>query len=125
MLEVQPRYQLARGFLVYVPPYNSTFPTTNVKLEVYYSVSDTRLKWFSCDNSLTLIFEKTTLVQSGGNIFVGDIDLIRGYYTFKVQIVTPALSELNGSQVIGFTKEPTEPLVIGLPYSIYPPITMR
>lgn len=125
MLEVKPKYQLTRGILVYVPPYKKEYSTTNVRLQIYYSESDPKLKWFQCDNTLSLIFEKTSLIQPNGNIFIGDFDLIKGYYSFKVRILTPAIGELNGSQVIGFTKQPTEPLVIGLPYSIYPPITMR
>lgn len=125
MLEIKAPYEIARGILVFVPPYRSEYPTTNLQLEIYYSRSDPKLNWLNCDNTLSLIFQKNVSVQPNGNILIYDADLIRGFYTFKLKIITPSIGELSGSQVIGFTKEPTEPLVIGLPYSIYPPITVR
>lgn len=123
MLEVKPKQLINKGILVYQPPMFDTV-TSYVNVDIFYSVNDPRLTWLSCDNTASKVFSSNQYVQPNGNMFVFDVELITGFYSIVVKSVSVGVSQLSGSLVVGFKKQPTEPLIIGLPYSIYPPITL-
>ena len=123
MLEVKSKPLIDSGIVVYQPPMFDN-NTSYINLDIYYSVADPRLTWTQCNNGLTKIYSSQQLVQTNGNLFIYDNSLKAGFYSIKVRSFSLGDSELSGDLIVGFRKEPTEPLVIGLPYSIYPTISL-
>jgi len=123
MLEIKPKSFMNKGIGIYQPPPFSSGQSF-VNLEIFYSKKDPRYQWIHCDNNLVTVFKSNQYIESNGNLFLFDSDLEVGFYTIKVLAVQLGFSEIKGDLVVGIKKEPTEPILIGLPYSIYPPITL-
>ena len=118
-----------------VTPYISTgiavfFPTIEfignylIKLEVYYSQSNPLFDWVNCNNSEVKLWEQTASKDSTGLLFLYQTPqaLLPGFYTIKGNLLSTQQSK-TGQLTIGLNQS-TPYLAIGIPYSMYPPITL-
>lgn len=110
-----------KGVLIYVPP--SETLKCLVSIEINYTKTHPKFMWSTCDDLITKIWQDEKYESSKGDIFAFRSELQLGFYTLKVKKLSPDSRIKQGSLTIGIIK-PTPYLVIGVPYSIYPPITL-
>lgn len=123
MLPISPPSIIEKGIAIYCPPLSNS-STNLIRIDIYYSPNNPHLSWLTCETSKALIWTSTSTQTPEGILFLyqtlSDLDL--GFYTIKITSVSKS-SNAEGSITIGIIK-PTPTLVIGLPYSTYPVISL-
>lgn len=112
-----------KGILVFFPALNTSLNYL-LKLEIFYTKSNPLFNWINCDNSEQKIFEEVSRESKSGILFNYNIptDLEAGFYTFKSTLIDSQQPK-EGQLTIGLFQNQSY-IVIGLPYSMYPPITL-
>ncbi len=119
-----PPLLINKGIVIYCPSSVTESRNSIVRLDIYYNPNNPYMSFLGCDSNSALIWSQSTTQTSAGTIFTYQTleDLVAGYYTLKVSAIT-SLQTSEGTRTIGLIK-PTPYLVIGLPYSIYEPISL-
>jgi len=112
---------IQNGIVIYTPAIGN-FDLVNLK--IFYSPKNPLFNWSFCDESPSLIWDKTDQNFDKGLLFTYQTKsaLDSGYY--KVSITMTSKDRTNtveGSQVFGVLDK-RNTLYIGLPYSAFPPI---
>jgi len=123
MLEIKPKSIIDKGFAIYQPAYFNNF-NSYIKIELTYYKSDPRYIWTDCDPNGYILLKNTTSINKDGNLFIYNNNLEKGFYKIYIEQIDLGNTSISGSLILGFKKEPTEAIIIGLPYSIYPPINL-
>lgn len=124
MIPTPPPSLIEKGILVYCPSTASESRNSIIRLDIYYNPNNPYMSFLGCESNSALIWSQSTDQIPAGTIFTYQTleDLVPGYYTIKVSSITSAQTS-EGIRTIGFIK-PTPYLIIGLPYSIYEPISL-
>ena len=122
MNPITPIPYINKGIIVYFP--NIETIKYLVKLEIYYSQNNPLFDWVNCYNSEVKIWEQTTTKDDFGILFLyrTTVDLQPGFYTIKATMLSNQQSK-TGEITVGLYQT-TPYLAIGVPYSMYPPITL-
>jgi len=111
------------GLVVYSPPM-SLLKGGLLRLTVTYSEHSPDFSWVTCrDTTLTPLWQIEDYYTPQGTLFVYDsgIPLKVGHYSLVLTL--QADRTYTGKEEITLM-EPTPRIVIGLPYSVYPPILL-
>lgn len=111
-----------QGIAVYVP---SVANYTQAKIEIYYSPTNPLFPSGFCDNNPYRIWQKTDSQFGRGILFVYNSPTIlaKGFYKIDITVVNKQQQRLTGSRTIGVLKN-KRTLHVGLPYSIFGPISL-
>ncbi len=121
MEPVKPPSIINEGIAVYVPPIiNEKLVNT---IDIFYSKNPPMFKWIGCDNTQSKIWSYTKYQSEKGDLFLYKNRLIKGFYTIRISLVKKDGGTKQGQTTIGII-EPTPYIIIGLPYSIYPVISV-
>ena len=114
---------IPKGIVVYFPNIEFTEKYL-IKLEVFFSQYNPLFDWVNCTNSEIKIWEQVTGNDPSGVLFLYQrtTDLVAGFYTIKATLLSSQQSK-KGLLNIGLYQS-TPYLAIGIPYSMYPPITL-
>ena len=125
MIPVNAPLIVNRGIAVFVPPTEGAQTKSFVTIKLFYSKNNPDFTWIKCDKTLVSLWEDNALEGETGNIFIyRALDVLsRGYYTILVTKITGGEAQIEGRKVVGFLRDQPR-LIIGLPYSIYPAITL-
>lgn len=93
-----------------------------LELKVYYQAQNPKFNWIRCDRSEALLWSAAQRPSNGGLLFhyPSPTLLPAGYYRLEL-IQLEGTSQKRGSLSFAIL-QPTKRVIIGLPYSIYPPI---
>lgn len=116
MIPSEPPLIIDKGIAVYAPYLYEGC----LRVEIYFSPNNPLLSFMSCSNTQHKIWETTSSQSPTGTLFIYQTDLTLGFYT--VVLSNPSLNK-SGSLIVSILR-PTKRVVVGLPYSIYPPIDM-
>ena len=124
MRSIAPPTILNYGIAVYFP---GTFSITSkvIQLEIFYSKENPLFSWIACDNIQRQIWSKKQSFSTNGTLFLYQLnsEIPLGFYTIKAKLYSADSQVKEGQLFIGITS-PTPNLIIGLPYSVYPPIDL-
>lgn len=114
---------LSKGITVYCPALER-LSNYLIKLEIFYSQYNPLFDWINCNNSELKIWEQTVREDPAGTLFLYQTsnDLAAGFYSIRVTVLSDQQPKV-GQLTIGLI-QPTPYLAIGIPYSMYPPITL-
>lgn len=124
MKPIAPPTILNYGIGAYFPGTVAT-ATNYLRLEILYSKENPLFSWVACDNIQKQIWNKTEPYNPNGILFLYQLNssLPLGFYTIRAKLFSSEAQVKEGQFFIGITS-PTPNLIIGLPYSVYPPIDL-
>jgi len=114
---------LSKGITVFFPAIE-TNSRYLIKLEIYYSENNPLFDWVNCSKSELKIWEQVIQGNPAGTLFLYQTDntLNAGFYTIRGTMLSDQQPKV-GQLTVGLI-QPTPYLAIGIPYSMYPPITL-
>lgn len=123
MKPIAPPFIIKNGIAVFFPVIGKA--AALVTLEIYYTRSNPIFSWLNCDTAQSKIWSKSIQQSPTGTLFLyeTDKDLPLGFYTIAAKLNRASSSTMSGQITVGVIT-PTPRLIIGLPYSIYPPIDL-
>jgi hypothetical protein len=126
MNPISPPNLISRGILIYFPPssFNREEGAGELVTNIYYSETNPKYSWLSCNTKEQLISRITTQYNLNGVIvhYNSSTNLRQGFYTVATSIVLRNKNR-KGSITIGLL-ESTPYLIIGTPYSSYSPLVL-
>jgi hypothetical protein len=110
------------GIVVYQQAVNNK---NIINLKIFFTKVNPLFNWLTCDNGERLIWDKTISDSTDGTIFIYETrnSLEEGFYRIVVESYSYNGQSKLGEKTIGVLEE-TDKIIIGLPYSIYDPITL-
>lgn len=111
---------IPQGIALYAPPLEGS--SALFELSIYYRETNPLFSWLQCSNEEQLLWVTSQRQTNQGVIFLYQEPLRGGYYRLELKADDGKVVR-SGALPIAITK-PTPYLMIGLPYSIYPPITL-
>jgi hypothetical protein len=117
MQPIAPPSIIAQGIALYC-----TQTSGLLELRIYYQAQNPKFNWIRCDRSEQLLWSAAQRPSNGGLIFhyPSRSLLEAGYYRLELR-QTEEVQKKEGNATVTIL-QPTKRLIIGLPYSIYPPI---
>ena len=125
MQPIKPPSIINNGIAVFAPASERIKVPSLISIEIYYEVNNPLFSWLNCSTEKVKIWDKTQSQVPSGTLFIYETpgDLTLGFYTIKIINTTAVRSQTSGQILVGINS-PTPRLIIGLPYSIYPPIDL-
>lgn len=123
MKPIQAYSYISKGIGVFFPDIDS-IKNYLLKVEIFYSKINPCFSWIDNKTSEVKIWEETIRNNTNGILFLYQtpMELVAGFYTVKAAILSDKQPK-TGQITIGLYKT-TPYLLIGVPYSMYPPITL-
>ena len=117
MQPIAPPEIIAQGLALYCPQTSGL-----LEVRIYYQAQNPKFNWIRCDRSEQLLWSASQRPSNGGLIFhyPSPSLLPAGYYRLELRQLE-GIGQKEGNTTITIL-QPTKRLIIGLPYSIYPPI---
>ncbi len=122
MKPIAPPSILTKGIAVYIPPLMENSRGI-VNVAIYYTKSNPLFSWLTCETSRVKLWSKSVEQTKGGSLFLYEQELALGFYILQASLIKPDSSTIQGQMSLGLIT-PTPYIIVGLPYSIYPPISM-
>jgi hypothetical protein len=115
---------IKNGIAVYVPPINAKEMGATLTITIQYSESNPNLSWReNCPAPTVNIFYARDVIKHSGNIFITkDLNLVNGFYIITITAELLSNSVLSGTEIYSIIED--KGLIIGFPYSIFPPIPL-
>jgi hypothetical protein len=113
----EPPLVIDRGLALYSP----LLEQGQLRLEIYFSIANPLLSFINCSRAEHKVWELLANQSPTGTLFLYQTELELGFYTLVLSNETRSRS---GSLTLSILS-PTKRIVVGLPYSIYPPIELR
>lgn len=111
-----------QGIAVYVPALLG-WENGVIRIEITHSLNMQQFNRGNCNPKQQLIWQKLERQNPQGTLFLyHSPELLKGFFNIRVEAANGS-SQIQGQLKVGFT-EPTSRLIVGLPYSLYPPITL-
>jgi hypothetical protein len=117
MTPLEPPLVIDKGIGLYSPLVKDI---TSLRLEIYFSTTNPLLSFASCSSKEHKLWEVIQLQSPTGTLFLYQAELDLGFYTL---VLSNEVRDMRGSITLGVLR-PTNRIVVGLPYSIYPPIEL-
>jgi len=125
MIPVKAPSILDYGIAIYVPPLEDS-SVSYVRCQIYYSKENPLFYWRVCDNTVKKLWEDVSAYSNTGILFLyktlNSLDI--GFYTIKIEAQFKNSNLRKGELTLGVSRENKYKLIIGMPFSIYPPITL-
>lgn len=113
------------GIAIYVPPLEQG-GVVYVKCEISYVKDNPLFAWRNCDNNSRTLWTDVSAYSDTGILFLyktlKSLDI--GFYTIRLEARMKSGIPLTGSMTLGVTRDYKNKIIIGMPFSIYPPIPL-
>ncbi len=123
MNPIEPPFIINNGIAVFFPAMGNE--VSLITLDIFYTKDNPIFAWAMCDTSQSRIWSKNIQQSPTGTLFLYELDkeLPLGFYTIRATLNRASSQPIKGQITVGVIT-PTPRLIIGLPYSIYPPIDL-
>ncbi len=113
------------GIAIYAPPLDQG-DVVYVRCEISYVKDNPLFAWRNCDNNTRILWTDVSAYSDTGILFLyktlKSLDI--GFYTIKLEARMKSGTSRTGSITLGVTRDYKNKLIIGMPFSIYPPIPL-
>jgi hypothetical protein len=118
MRPIEPILVIDEGIALYSPYLSNV---GDLRIEIFFSATNPSMNLINCGPKEGKLWEAVRPQSPTGTLFLFQSQLALGFYI----IVLSSIDRLRrGSLTLGVLR-PTNRLVVGLPYSIYPPIDLE
>ena len=123
MKPIEPPTLINKGIAIFCPPPQDKSKSLIV-INIYYSKTHPQLSWTDCDTRSALIWTSRSTQTPEGLLFLYEsiLKLEAGFYTIKITS-SNGTNIKQGQTTIGLLSD-QDNLIIGSPYSSYPPIEL-
>ncbi|MBD2201538.1 hypothetical protein H6G33_09285 [Calothrix sp. FACHB-1219] len=124
MKPIQPPQIINKGIAIYSPYLEGSIPGL-LSISIYFSSTNPLFNWLSCDSTESLIWKNSSPPSKQGTLFLYEpkSDLELGFYRIELSLFKVNMLPVSGETRVAILT-PTPYLIIGLPYSVYPPIVL-